>query len=786
MTDSVLARRPPRSIAFDAAVVIAGLVAFVASAVVATSGSGGLSVTLVLIAVPLIALMARYPIVLQRAGGDIEIGFDSAMLVVLALLVPPAEAVTIWGLGVVLAQSTLRKALSSRVFNVGLGLLLGWLAVTVMHSLGPLDMARPREIAAVGLGAAVYFVADYLLTAASLALETGSWAGAVGHDVSVPLSAAIFVGVDSLGYVAALLARTYPWSLPLLLTPMLTLLYAAHAYRHANDNRATMTTLFEAARGAHQANTPHEILAILLDHTRTTLRAPSAALSSTPPGPREIGVQLPDVGEGPLWLVAPRQPHAPARAQRTLDMLAAIAMESLSRARLVGEMAHLARHDPLTGLPNRALFSDRVQLAVALCRRSPRPMAVLFIDLDGFKGVNDSLGHDAGDQLLIAVAQRLRQCVRPGDTVGRLGGDEFAVLLQEMRTDASAPEVADRILAALSEPLRIGGTDVAVGASIGIALRNDDEDASTLLRHSDLAMYRAKELGRGRHHLFTSTLWEESRERHALESDLRRVIERSELALTYQPVIDLNSGTIEGFEALIRWDHPDHGRLEPLRFVGLAEETGLIGAIGEWVLEKAYADAAEWTQRHRRPVTMAVNLSARQLEDSGVVDQVASLRSRYAEPVELVLEITESTLVHEDGDHVKRLRQLHDLGVKLAIDDFGTGYSSIGYLRHMPIDILKIDRSFVVDIARDARSASLVEAITVMARSLDLSLVAEGIEDRDQVVALHAMGCTLGQGYWFARPLSYDDADAMLTRRRLGTPKVPTARAIRPPSRPAL
>ena len=777
MADSVVAPRPGRSIAFDASVVLVGLALLSASALEARRH--GLSLLLTAVAVPLIALMARYPVVLERAGGDIEIGFDSAMLVVLALLTPAPEAVTIWGLGVLLAQLTLRKSWSSRVFNVGIGLMLGWLAVWVMHLFGPLSQAHPRQMLAVAVGAATYFVADYVVTGVSLAIERSTWAGAVSHDVSVPLSAAIFVGVDSLGYVAAILARGYPWALPLLAMPLVTLLYAARAYKQANDNRAVMAALFDAARGAHQASTSHDILAILLDKTRTMLHAPAAALRTAPPGRREIGVLLPDLADGPTWLVAPEQPHAPHRAQRTLDMLGAIAVESLSRARLVGEMAHLARHDPLTGLPNRALFADRVELGVALCKRSPRPMAVLYIDLDGFKGVNDSLGHDAGDQLLIAVAQRLRTCVRPGDTVGRLGGDEFAVLLQEMKSDAGATEVADRILVALRQPLRISGIDVSIGASIGVAIRSDEDGANTLLRHSDLAMYRAKETGRGKFHVFTSTLWQESRERLALEGDLRKVLDRAELALTYQPVIDLTTGTIEGFEALLRWDHPGHGRLEPLSFVGIAEETGLIGGIGEWVLEKAYADAAAWSTVFRRPLTMAVNLSPQQLGDQLIVEQVASLRDRYTAPVQLVLEITESMFVQEDGDHLRRLRELHDLGVQLAIDDFGTGYSSIGYLRHMPIDILKIDRSFVADIARDARSASLVEAITVMARSLDLTLIAEGIEEPEQVIALHGMGCTLGQGYWFARPVSGEDAQLLLSRGRLGRTQVPTARAVR-------
>jgi diguanylate cyclase (GGDEF)-like protein len=781
MTDSVVVRRSVRSVAFDGAVVVSGGLAFV---VAAAHALGSLPVSLTAAAVPLTALMARYPVVLARAGGDIEIGFDSAMLVVLALLVPTGPAVTIWGLGVLLAQLTLRKSWSSRVFNVGLGLLIGWLALAVMHLFGPLDRTQPRVLLAVGVGAATYFVADYLLTGASLAIETSSWRGAVSHDVSVPVSAAIFIGVDSLGFVAAMLARSSPWSLPLLATPLVTLLYAARAYKQANDNRATMTAMFDAARDAHHATTPREILATLLDNTRSMLRAPSATLRRAEPGPAEIGFLLPDTGEGPMWLVAPRQPHAPVRAQRMLDMLGALAIESLSRALLVGEMAHLARHDPLTGLPNRALFVDRVQHGVALSERSPRLLAVLFIDLDGFKGVNDSLGHDAGDQLLIAVAQRLGTCVRPSDTVGRLGGDEFAVLLEDMKTADGATEVAERILTALREPTRVAGVDVAIGASIGIAVRSDGDDAGTLLRHSDLAMYRAKESGRGRYHLFTSRLWAESRERLALEGDLRRVLERAELALTYQPVINLDTGTIEGFEALLRWDHPGHGRLEPLRFVGIAEETGLIGAIGQWVLETAYADAVAWTRRYRRPLTMAVNLSPQQLGDQRIVEQVASLLTRNDAPVQLVLEITESTFVHENSDQLRRMRELHDLGVQLAIDDFGTGYSSIGYLRHMPIDILKIDRSFVADIARDSRSASLVEAITVMARSLDLTLIAEGIEEPEQVVALHAMGCSLGQGYWFARPLSGDDAQAMLSRRRLGRPQVPTARLARPGARP--
>ncbi len=415
-------------------------------------------------------------------------------------------------------------------------------------------------------------------------------------------------------------------------------------------------------------------------------------------------------------------------------------------------LRHQAFHDGLTGLANRSLFEDRVGHALDRSRRSGAGVAVLFVDLDDFKTVNDSLGHAVGDQLLSAVAQRVALALRTGDTAARLGGDEFAVLL-EAAGAASASEVAERILSALAEPITIEGRALSVGASIGVACAGPAEcDAAALLRGADIAMYAAKASGKRRYAIFRDEMLAAVRERLDMREALREALDRGELSLRYQPVVALADERIVSLEALLRWERPDGEIVGPDRFIGLAEESGLIVPIGRWVLREACAALAAW-QRQAPGLRMAVNISSVQLADPQLLDDVASaIASSGIRPGELTLELTESALAANDAGN--RLAALRGLGVQVAVDDFGTGYSSLSYLRRLEIDCVKIDRSFVAGISSRGQDAALVRSIVELAHALDLQVIAEGIEVAGEAAVLRESGCRLGQGFLFAGPQS--------------------------------
>ncbi len=434
------------------------------------------------------------------------------------------------------------------------------------------------------------------------------------------------------------------------------------------------------------------------------------------------------------------------------------------RKHMEQELSHQAFHDTLTGLANRALFRDRIEHAVQRTVRTGDEAAVLYLDLDGFKTINDCLGHDTGDSVLTVIAERLLASVRSEDTVARLGGDEFGVLV-EPGEDAStrAEAVATRILAALAEPVDVGGTRLSVGASIGVAIGHADSEA--LLRNADVAMYQAKAAGKRRWVVFDDGMRAAAVERLRIDTDLHSVLERDELALHYQPIVELATGRLTGFEALLRWNHPSLGLLSPDRFIPVAEDNGTIVAIGGWVMATACATAREWQVRHADgdALTMSVNLSPRQLASTGVVDMVReALADSGVPPESVVLELTESYLVHDPDSATARLHELRDLGVRLAVDDFGTGYSSLGYLRQFPVDILKIDRSFVHALTRDDEVPGLIRAVLDLCRTLDLDAVAEGIEQPHQLDQLVSERCRLGQGFLFDRPLSFEAAAALV------------------------
>jgi diguanylate cyclase (GGDEF)-like protein len=467
-------------------------------------------------------------------------------------------------------------------------------------------------------------------------------------------------------------------------------------------------------------------------------------------------------------------------------------------------VAHSAEHDFLTGLPNRMLLNDRIDRAIASAQRHRKTVAVLFLDLDGFKHINDSLGHAIGDKLLQSIAARLVTCVRGSDTVSRQGGDEFVVLLSEVEQPEDAAIAADRIvqavagphavdqhklhvhaaiaaermLQAVAGPHSIDRHDLHVTASIGVSVYpNDGRDAETLVQNADTAMYQAKENGRQSYQFFEPAMNVRAVERQSIEEGLRRALERREFALHYQPVMDLATGTITGAEALIRWRHPTRGLVPPLQFIPVAEDCGLIVPIGAWVLREACLQARAWLDAGLPKLSMAVNASAMELRNESFLDNLfATLGETGLEPASLVLELTESVLMRHAEAAVSILKNLRESGVKVAIDDFGTGYSSLGYLRKFPLDALKIDQSFVRQIDTAGEDTTIVAAVIGMAQGLKLRVIAEGVETVAEVEFLRAHHCDAAQGYYFSRPVPPDQFGKLLSR---GMPDVGACRHIR-------
>jgi diguanylate cyclase (GGDEF)-like protein/PAS domain S-box-containing protein len=434
------------------------------------------------------------------------------------------------------------------------------------------------------------------------------------------------------------------------------------------------------------------------------------------------------------------------------------------------QLLHDAFHDVLTGLPNRALLMDRLDLLVTRAqRRRDYLFAVLWLDLDRFKVVNDSLGHLMGDQLLVATARRLEGCLRPVDTVARIGGDEFTILLDDIRDASDAVRVADRIQRELALPFNVSGQEVFTSASIGIALSATGyERAEDVLRDADTAMYRAKALGKARHEVFDKAMHARTRALLQVETDLRRAVERREFRIHYQPIVSLETGTIAGFEALVRWDHPDRGLVAPGEFIPVAEDTGLIIPIGRVVLEEACRQAREWQARFPGgpPLSVSANLSMKQLLQRDLAQQIGQvLWETGLDADRLRLEITESMLM-ENVEYANTIvLQLRALDIRLSIDDFGTGYSSLSYLHRFPIDALKIDRSFVSGTGANERNPEIVRAIVTLARSLGVKVIAEGIETAEQLAQLRALDCEYGQGYFFSRPVDDERVRALIAAR---------------------
>jgi diguanylate cyclase (GGDEF)-like protein/PAS domain S-box-containing protein len=467
--------------------------------------------------------------------------------------------------------------------------------------------------------------------------------------------------------------------------------------------------------------------------------------------------------------VAIEDSTAPIHDRRGAVTGAVMVFHDVSVARAMTlKMSYLAQHDSLTDLPNRVLMNDRLVEAIALSSRYQRKLAVLFVDLDRFKRINDSLGHVIGDRLLQSVARRLLTCVRSSDTVSRQGGDEFVILLWEERHPLDAAVTAQKILQALRAPHFIDQHELHITASIGIVIFPEDGTvAETLMNNADFAMYHAKERGRDNCQFFKPEMNLLAVERRALEGSLHHAIEREELSLNYQPKIDLVTGEITGMEALIRWRHPQRGLVPPGQFIAVAEECGLIVPIGRWVLREACRQARAWQRAGLPPTSIAINISAVELRDRGFASAVrAALADSGLEPRYLELELTETVLMEDSRSIADMLRELKEIGVLLALDDFGTGYSSLSYLKRFPIDTLKIDQSFVRDLTTDADDAGIVAAVIGMGNSLHMRVVAEGIETREQLEFLQEYNCPQGQGFYFSRPLPAAECGKLLERRK--------------------
>jgi diguanylate cyclase (GGDEF)-like protein len=768
-----MARRLPallstRSGWFDLGVFVAGLV-LVGWSTFTVVDAGDRMNPLLLLSIPLVVVIARFPMILDSGEGGIEVGFDSSVLIFLLCYSGGYEALVLWSIGVLVTQVTSDKRALVKLFNVGIGMLSGGAATLVFSLVAGQDPRTDSALVllAATLGAAAYFLTDFVISALSVALETGT--ALAGHLVQrgTLLAIACFVPFDSLGFLGAVIAvRTSWWTLLLFTVPLATLLVATRALTRGGENARRLTVLFDAAVRAQTLSDTRQVVDALVDDAQRLLRIKQIEVRSTPPGAHEVGAQLRD-GQRDRWIVAPGRHRARSTTtadQQALEAMVAVSSDAFARLRLTEDMTHLARHDLLTNLPNRGLLLDRVEHALQMSRRRSTRISLLFVDLDGFKPVNDRFGHAAGDAVLIDVAQRLTTCVRQSDTVARLGGDEFALLLE----DVHPPEVSvacERILASLSEGAEVAGHHLSLSASIGVAFGDSSETAESMLRNADLAMYEAKSRGKNQFVEYERAIGRSRLQRLELVESLRASVAAGDLTLVYQPILRASTGHIAGVEALARW-RSNGVDVPPDVFIRVAEETGLVIALGDIVLEQAARDAPAMMAAAGGDLNVSVNISAKQLREPDFVAKVERAVASM-DGAGLVLEITERDGIGNDPVSLEAMKTLAGRGVPFAIDDFGIGFSSIGYLQDMPVQIIKTDLSFSESIDRDERSCALLCSITMMGQALGLDVVVEGIERTSQLEHLRDhVHAQFAQGYLMHRPMPLDQLLRVLAENR--------------------
>jgi diguanylate cyclase (GGDEF)-like protein len=725
------------------------------------------------VGIPLVALMARYPMVLDGEDGGIEIGFDSSILMFLLCTFDAPSAIAVWGAAVILTQLISGKRPAAQVFNIGTGILAAGAAAALFHLVRGTEIGTPRELLAMVTAAGAYFFVDYVLSAISVSIETSSQLRKQLFQRGTLLAIAAFVPFDLLGYLAAVVLRNSPWwTLVLLVVPLLTLLVSTRAVTRGREDQRRLTVLLEAAVRVQSVHVPDQVGEALLYDARRLIRLTDVALRDSAPGADEVGAQV-KRGKDPLWVVAPARDRARstiAADEQALGALAVLGSDAFARIQLTADMVHYARHDPLTDLPNRGILLDRVTHALHRARRSQVRVALLFLDLDSFKPVNDRYGHAAGDAVLVEVARRLLECTRTSDTVARLGGDEFAVLLEDI-SDAEAFEIADRILVSLGQDIQVGTDGVTLGGSIGLAFGDGIESGETLLRNADLAMYEAKGRGKAQAVAYEPAMGRERMEGLQLVEGLRRAIETDALYVVYQPVVTSRTDRIVGVEALVRW-RQDGVDMPTEEFIRTAEATGLVVPLGERVLAKVAKDAPALREAAGGTISMSVNVSPRQLRHPEFLGVVART-VRDMSGTGLVLEITEREGVADDPLVLESMRKISALGVRFAVDDFGVGFSSIGYLHKVPAHIVKIDASLASDIDTDDRACSVLAGIVTMAEALALDVVVEGIERPGQLEKVrNEVGAPLVQGYLLHRPMPFSDVLSVIVANRQVLPSV--------------
>ncbi len=704
-----------------------------------------------------LSLSWTFPLMVLRREETEAFQFDEAFLVAMALLLPPPGIVVAFLVAALSSQLIRRRPLVRVAFNTGMVVTAVGLAMAMARWAGARGGADPRQLAAVVLGAAVFLLVNSAFVWTVIAVVEGqsfwrSMSDGLGFRVLV------WAATVAVGLLAGLAGSAYAWALLLAVIPLGVLQVILDGSLRARHDRQRLDGLLHAALDAHASMEPADVQEAVTASARELLHCREARIDEVPPAPGELGVQLPGSRYPERWLVVSERrgldPFGP-RDAKLLDALVAVGSGALENAALVDQIKHQVFHDALTGLPNQLLFEERVNLALSQQRRADGKIAVLFIDLDRFKRVNDSLGHPAGNELLRQVSRRLAAVIRNSDTVARMGGDEFTLLLADIRSAGEAVLVAEKILAAFRYPFFLQGQQLFVTPSIGIAVGPDDGiRPSVLLKNADTAMYRAKDRGRNCYEVYALDMNAAAEGQLALEGDLHHAIDNGQLKVVYQPQVDLSDLRIIGVEALVRWPHPTLGLITPDRFVPMAEETGLIVALDDWVMRTACQQAQSWSEAGLPPLRVAVNISGRAFQRANVAERVEeALRITGLEPERLELEVTESMAIDQVSDTRPVFRDLEALGVKLAIDDFGTGYSALSRLRGFPFDTLKIDRSFISEIEDPSDEAPLVAAMIAMAHAMKLDVVAEGVETDAQRRYLGVHGCDIGQGYLFSRPV---------------------------------
>ncbi len=756
--------QPLSSRVFDQAVLVVAMLLTLASGAVLGGLEGWTHETVWLwLCVPVIVGISRYPVTMDRPGGAIEIGFDSCVLALLGTLAPAQEGALIWAAGALISQLAGPHRRVARVFNIGVQTTSGIAALWVIDWLEPApdSIGSVQQFGAVMAGCTVYLLLDFIISEISVALEGSTPFGTRLGQTDAMLWMIGIVAVDSLGYLAALVLNTAlvlnigsSWVAVLLIVPVATLLIAAKVTARDRERSRRMRLLFDLSLAVQSQTTTEDVLSMLATGARDLVRVQTCGLRDAPPGQGEVGARVTD-GSRDWWLVTPEQLRTRASIASDREHLAQLALagsEALSRLKLTREMVFLARHDTLTELANRGVFLDRVEHAVEVARRRDSPIVVLFCDLDGFKQINDRFGHNAGDAVLVTIAQRIAACVRTSDTVARLGGDEFAILLEDVREPIDVDRVTSLLLEAVVARIEVSGHLVSVTTSIGIATSDGSDSAHTVLRSADIAMYEAKAKGKNCVARYQSEFGAARVRKLEMVEALRTAVDEDDLGLVYQPVFSVRSGAVIGLEALARWQR-EGLEVPPSQFVLLAEETGLVVGLGERILDRVARDAAQIRGLGLPPLQIGVNISAQQLRSPAFVERVRAACVALADN-ELLLEVTERDVVREDSLSQEVMSRLVAEGVRFAVDDFGIGFSSIGYLQSLPVHVLKTDRIFVSEIEHSERSANLLRSMLLMGRALGMDVVVEGVERESQLEHLRAMhNEVFAQGYHLARPM---------------------------------